>query len=240
MNKQEIEYLESLLIDVENEIGDTQIPYSEGKVVIGMIGEGILDEYFKCKSIIDTVINLDKKVIYSLKKAISYSYCEEVTKNFNLTDKISEEEFLSFYYIENAMYRTSTLWDCLAQLYNLHNSLGYDIEKIYYKTFFNNLGQSKYYKLDPLVLEINSYLTEDDDTSSSGRWIGNHEYIKRYRNKMTHRNSPDVLSFSSYDLNIKSHPRFVLKRLVEDYNKGIQFFIEIVKRVKEKLQIELK
>ena len=42
----------------------------------------------------------------------------------------SREEFLAYYFSENALFRLSTLWDILAQFYNIFYNLGkenYDI-----------------------------------------------------------------------------------------------------------------
>lgn len=235
MREDEIKYLKSLLIELKNEVGETDIPYSEGKIILGVSGDSPLNEYFSSKTMIDTVLNLDEKICYSLNKAIKFSYSKNLNRNFDMMRKGSESEFLAYYFIENVMYRSSTIWDCIAQLYNTHYKIGSDKENIYYKTFFNNIGQSKKFKNNSIVTEINDYLKEVDNTDISGRWMGNHDYVKRYRNKLTHQNSPEVLSMSNFDLNMKDHPKFILKRLMEDYNKGLYFFVDIVNKVKYEL-----
>ena len=231
MSNKEIKYLRGMLIDIGTKIGDTSVPYSEGKTVMGVIGDGLLTEYFACKTLIDTVINLDEKIRFSLDKAIYASYSKEVINNFDIMKKGGKEEFLAYYYIENAIYRTSTIWDCLAQLYNLHYSVGERKDRIHYKTFFNNMGQEKKFRTLSKIPSINQYLNEKDDTNTNGRWLGNHQYIKDYRNKLTHRNSPDEVSLSNYDFNLKTHPSFILKRLIEDYHIASSNFIEISKEV---------
>lgn len=224
----EKDYLSSLIINLDREIQDIKIPYTDNKVIIGVLGDSSLSKTFNVKTIVDTAKNLNRQIFFSLQSSIDYTYSEKAINNYNFQAINSEEEFLAYYFIDNAIYRTSTIWDILAQIYNLHFDIGEDKTKIFYKTFFNNLGQNPKLKNDDTIKKINVYLGENNNTNTDKRWKGNHEYIKLYRNKLTHRNSPSVTSFSEYDLNIKQPPSFVLKRLIEDYNSGINFFIDIV------------
>lgn len=40
---------------------------------------------------------------------------------------------------------------------------------------------------------------------------------------MTHRNSQDEVVFSSFDIKLKYHPVFILRRLLENYNQDTVF-----------------
>lgn len=50
---------------------------------------------------------------------------------------------------------------------------------------------------------------------------------------MTHRNSPNVAVASNLDFNLKHHPSFVLKRLVEDYAQVFYFINNILNEAME-------
>ena len=50
---------------------------------------------------------------------------------------------------------------------------------------------------------------------------------------MTHRNSPNVAVASNLDLNLKHHPTFILKRMVEDYVQAFRFIGDILKESME-------
>ena len=50
---------------------------------------------------------------------------------------------------------------------------------------------------------------EADDTNCEGKWKGNHSFVNDIRNKTTHRNSPDVVAISDYDINL-THPHIFL------------------------------
>jgi hypothetical protein len=233
MVEKERQYLESHITDLESEIEEIQIFYSDKKVITGVISENFMGKFFECKTVIDTVVNLDKKIKYSLEKAIEFTYSDEVVNEFNMIGKKGKKEFLAYYFIENAFYRTITSWDSLAQLYNSYFSVGKDKTKINYKTFFYNLNQDNQFSEPELVANIYSYLSELNDISGSGRWLGNHNYIKEYRNKVTHRNSPDIFSLSNFDINFKESPRFVLKRLIEDYHQAECFLKQIINYINE-------
>ena len=64
-------------------------------------------------------------------------------------------------------------------------------------------------------------------------WKGDHKYINECRNKMTHRNSPNVNAMSDFDLNFKDSPDFMLKRIIDDYNVASNYIKEILDRIEE-------
>ncbi|GAB6109085.1 Cthe_2314 family HEPN domain-containing protein [Fusibacter bizertensis] len=232
MRSKEMLYLNALMMDIEKELGNISIPFSEGKIVYGASGPGLIGKYFSCKMIIDSTISVNDKILYSFSNALINIYSDEVLDDFAMFSKGGEKEFLAFYYLENIIYRTSMIWDYTAQLYNLFYELGEDLDKIHYKSFFNNCGQSKKFKHNPSIQKINSYFKESDDISSDvAKWSGNHNYVKELRNEMTHRSAFDVTALSPVSIKMKPHPAYVLKRVLEDYNSGISFFKEIALEV---------
>lgn len=222
--KNEITYLSSLIVDVEKEVGNLSFKYGIAGVA-GPLGDGLLGNYFSCKMLIESLISLNKKIIYSFEEGLKYVYSKSVLDNFRSHELGGQDEFLSFYYLENIIYRTSIIWDYTAQLYNIFYRLNKDVDKINYKNFFNELGQSKKFKKNKDVISINNYFKETDDTFvENGKWKGNHNYIKELRNEMTHRSSFDVAALSPLAIKLKPSPIFVLKRTLEDYNTGVNFF----------------
>lgn len=70
-------------------------------------------------------------------------------------------------------------------------------------------------------------------------WKGNHSFVNGMRNKMTHRNSPNVSVASDFDMNLKSHPCIVLKRTIEDYAVSFKYISEILNDIEAKCQEEI-
>ena len=81
--------------------------------------------------------------------------------------------------------------------------------------------------------EINNYIEELDDIECDGDWKGNHGFATELRNKMTHRNSPNVAVLSDYDMNLKNHPVFLIKRILEDYVVVSKCIEEILDMIEE-------
>lgn len=212
-----------------------KIGFGEDKFIYGITTavnreENKLSRMVKYDTLYKTLIDLDLKIKISFKKAIEYTYSKNVIENFSILEISSEEELLAYYYIENALFRTSSLWDILAQFYRLKYSLNIDVTKVYYKQIFNpNAEFSTSYK--EKANTIFNYINEDDDTSSEGRWHGNHSFINNLRNKMTHRNSPNLSVISDFDVNFKHHPSLILKRTIEDYNIVSIFLREIIDEI---------
>ena len=83
--------------------------------------------------------------------------------------------------------------------------------------------------------EINDYLNESDDTNCEGEWKGNHLFVNGIRNKMTHRNSPNIAVMSDYDMNFKHHPVFIIKRILEDYVTASKYIGEILDEIEKEV-----
>lgn len=57
-----------------------------------------------------------------------------------------EEERLAYYYIENSLFRISSLWDILAQLFCLYYNIKIPTNDIYYNKLFNQERKDYYRK----------------------------------------------------------------------------------------------
>ncbi|EGT0690320.1 Cthe_2314 family HEPN domain-containing protein (plasmid) [Clostridium perfringens] len=241
-NIKEIEYLKSKLSEITYDANRFNILIGDsGKFIFGIMTpnkskETPLSKFMKFRTLYDTLKDLDFKIKISFEKGIEYAYSESVSNNFSFVNYPTEDEILAYYFIENALFRTSSLWDILAQLYCLTYDVPININEIHYKQIFNpRLSYSKKFKKDARI--ISDYLRESDFTNTDKEWTGNHKYANKCRNKMTHRNSPNVLALSDYDLNIKQHPTYMLKRIIEDYNTVSKYIDKILTEI-EKTSIE--
>lgn len=236
-NKSEINYLESKLSEVSYNPYRFMLMIGEDKFLFGLISgsnsEAPFGKLMQYKTIYDTLRDLDWKIKLSFDKSIKYAYSEPVQKDFSLLEEESAEERLAFYYIENALFRTSSLWDMLAQLYRLFYNIEIPKEKVYYKKIFDPLNNSDNFKVK--ATEIYNYINQDDDTECEGEWKGNHSFSNNLRNKMTHRNSPNVAVISDYNINLKHHPAFQIKRIIEDYVVVSQFINEVLNEIENEI-----
>lgn len=129
------------------------------------------------------------------------------------------------------------MWDLLAQLYNIHFDLKYDIDKVYYRTLFNNCAQGK--NAIPQARRIDAYFREADnmDTTPCG---GNHAYVTEFRNKMTHRNAPSISAINQYAIELRPPAMYVLIRVIEDYAQVSHYINEFLSQIDfEKLLSEI-
>lgn len=238
----EVEYLKSKISQVSYDTNRFKMYCGENKYVFGVIspegGEAPLSKLMQYKTLYDTLKDLDWKIKKSFEEGLKYIYSEEVQKNFSVFNSNSEEENLAYYYIENALFRTMSLWDILAQLYCLFYQVRINKEKVYYKKVFNpKLDYSNKFKTK--AKEINKYLKQEDDIQVEGEFEGNHEYTNNYRNKMTHRNSPNVACINDYDFNFKDYPSFILQRTIEDYATVSEYLGEILDEIEVEVLKEI-
>lgn len=212
----------------------------DGKILIGSTSSkdsvSPFSKIMNYKTIYDTIVDLDAKIQYSFKMAIEYAYSDSEFKLLSAPE--SMEEILTFYYIENAVFRTSSCWDMLAQLYRLHYDIDIEPDKVYYKRVFNEKNP-QYVSFKDKAQKISAYINEEDDTRTDGIWKGNHKYINDFRNQMTHRNSTNITIFSDFDINIKNPPCFLLKRAIEDYFMSYKFIDEILAMIEVECKNEL-
>lgn len=234
----EREYFNNKLLQVKYNPDRFKLMIGEDRYLFGVVSAGDDEAPFsrlmQYKTLYDTLIDLDWKIKLSFEMAIKYAYSESVQNNYNLFKKGTEEEQMAFYYIENALFRTSSLWDLLAQFYRLYYKIDVPKEKVYYSKIFNpSLGFSINFKTK--ATEITAYFEETDDTDCNGEWKGNHTFVNSIRNKMTHRNSPNVAVMSDYDTNLKQHPVFLIKRILEDYATATKYIKEILDEIEKEV-----
>ncbi|MFC3801022.1 Cthe_2314 family HEPN domain-containing protein [Cohnella sp. GCM10012308] len=230
MREHEIEYLKSQLFDIDFDKYEFGMQFGDNKVVMGIMGDNEYSIIFEYKALTITFLNLCKKINYSLEKAIELIYNTDVYDSFSMFKSGSEDEFKAYYYIENGIFRIATLWDILAQIYNLLYQCDLDNNKIHYYRFFEKLSKSENSIAKVTAQSLIDYFNETPDGNYEGntRWIGNHKEVNNYRNKMTHRNSPDETVLSNFDLNLKTHPSLLLKRVLEDYKQATIWLDEVI------------
>lgn len=189
-----------------------------------------INQFFMYKTLYDTIIDIDKKTKKSFSHALKWEYKSDTTK-FSMISSPTKEENEAIYYTENAMFRTSILWDLLAQLYNVRYNGNNNPEKVHYGRLFD--CESHRNNPNPIATKIHEYLTEKDDTDGAYNefWSGNHKYVKKYRNKLSHRNSPNVFTISNYDIQCRMPMRYVLKRLIEDYVRVSEFINSMLEEI---------
>jgi Cthe_2314-like HEPN len=235
----EVKYLQDKIKEIIYNENRFKLMMGNEKFLFGIVSApntpAPFSELMQYKTIYDTLRDLDNKIKFSFEKAIYYSYSSNVQNNFSFLNNSSEEETMAYYYIENALFRTSSLWDMLGQLYRLYYQIEIDQDKVYYKKIFNPLSPYSI-KYKDKANEINNYLNQENDTNIDGEWKGNHKFVNDCRNKMTHRNSPNIAVMSDYDINFKNHPSFLLKRIVEDYNVVSKYISEILDEIDKEIQ----
>lgn len=225
------ESLDWLKGQVDNIIFDKalfQVGYGENKYIFGAMYTVEEDEVdiFAISSIYNTIIDLNSKIKYSFNTVVDCNLSENLMEH-RVFDKPSEDEMKALYYIENMIFRTSTLWDMLAQLCNVFWKKKKPVNKIYTESFFHDYSQGKNKKL--FAKDVYNYFSEEEEIKSdTQKWKGNFEYIKEFRNKMTHRNSPNITILSNFDMQLRPPAIFILKRVTEDYLKAIEFILRIL------------
>ena len=236
----EKEYLLNIVNSIQYNKKRFRLMLGDDKYIFGIIsGKQIsapspFSKLMQYKTLYDTLRDLDYKIKISFVKAIELSY-SDVFKNFSLFEESSIDEQNTYYFIENALFRTSILWDLLAQFYRLYYEIDIETTKVYYNRIFNpnNSVNDKFKEKSKKIYE---YISQEDNTDCEGEWKGNHAFANEQRNKMTHRNSPNVGVMSDFDFNVKNHPAFILKRIIEDY-KAVSIFLSEILDIIEKAEM---
>lgn len=233
MRINEIEYLKNQLFEINIEKYQLGMKFGESKEVMGVLGTHETSIIFDYKTLISTFVNLCNKINYSIHKAIELTYNTEVYKNFDMFSEGSADEVQAYYYIENAIFRIATLWDLLAQIYNKLYKCRLSYNKIHYYKFFEGLLKSSDENRKKHAKKLIDYFNENsnDDYNGDNRWRGNHKEVNNYRNKMTHRNSPDETVLSNFDFNLKQHPSVLLRRVSEDYKQVTTWLSEAIEEI---------
>lgn len=189
---------------------------------------------------INTWLNNINSLIWSINISLNQAI-EKIANNSKLfiPFRITNEDRISYYYLENAIIRLVSLWDSLAQLYNCFFRIQVPIHKITYSKFFqpnekerdrikNKIGDKNATFLFQLTSKIRHYITETDDTSTKP-WLGDHEYIKNIRNFFTHKTTPNDWSIlNSSEMNrMPDAPLYELERIFNDYSRLYCYITEI-------------
>ena len=207
----------------EDENGNTQ---PTGKIIFSIQSKDQkLNIYNDTKAIYETIIDLCEKISTSF----AYTY-EGIAKlrtegAWNPFMAASANENLTFYFIENVVFRTSVLWDLLAQLYNVLWNIGKKPHQIHAKEFFIELNKKEAYKqaTGDIVLYFNK--TGDD---------GHFCFVKHYRNQLTHRASPNISNLpSDSEAGLRQHPLYVACRVAFDYLKALEFINDALDKLDE-------
>ena len=230
---QEEQQLRKLYNDIQYDPDLFKIYVSTDKYIMGFMSPNPEDDsFFMYKTLYDTIVDLDGKIKKSFDSALRWEYISNI-ECFSMIAPPSAEEAEAIYYTENAVFRISALWDLLAQLYNVKYKNNRNSDKIYYHTLFHNDAQGKH--PNPLAQKIYAYITEGEEKDriyeKDEFWKGNHEYFSTYRNKMTHRNSPNVATLSNYDIELRMPMRYVLKRVIEDYVRASEFVKQLLDEI---------
>lgn len=232
-SNKEILYLRNKLASVTYKGDRFKIAVGDNKEIFGTTGGDLRDPFHKLveiKEIYKTIIEIDSKIQISINEAIKYADLDPSKDNFSFLEG-NKMQFLAYYFIENALFRVSSLWDLLAQLYNIYYDIRLPINELHYWKFFT----SKKYK-NIIGKKIGLYLKQEDNIDCEGEWQGNHKYVKNLRNKMTHRNSPNITSISNFDTEFKLPPLYLLKRITEDYATASKYIDELLNKAQKNLK----
>lgn len=210
-----------------------RVSVGDGKYIFGaIIGNSTSSDkvdFFKISSIYDTIIDLNEKIKYS------FYMSAECNPSENLADHVvfgkpQKSENTAIYFIENLVFRSAILWDMLAQVCNAFWLINKPTDEIYVACFFHDLAQGK--KARQFAKDVYQYFKQEEEIRGDMEaWDGNHEYVKKYRDQMTHRNSPNVSTMSSFAIELRPPAIFVLKRATEDYLMAIKFLNIILDEV---------
>ncbi len=237
INNREREELLNLINEFKVPNDNLYIRINNGKFVVGMVSSSKKDnndieKIYMYNHFLQSTRDVFVKTKLSLIYAIAY--CEKINpKDFNfLNNDLNNDEFMCYYYLEDALYRVEMLWDALAQIYNLYSNKNIDSKNIYYKGFFKELYKEKKYKEIFNIKSIYKYLTEKESKDDISKGV--HHYISNLRNVSTHRYSLSVTAISNNDKNgchLRQAEPYLLYKICFDFNKVMYFVSEILERV---------
>lgn len=230
-----LQWLKSKVDNVSFDENRFHISVGDGKYIFGAImnvpKSSNSPDYFAISSIYDTIADLNHKIRYSFYMAAECEPSESLEDHIWI-GKPQANELTATYFIENMVFRTEILWDMLAQLYNEFWLVKKPKDKIYAERFFKEMAQGKNVK--QRAESICEYFSqENDERGNCETWGGNHKYIKDYRNQMTHRNSPNISTMSSFAQELRPPAIYVLKRATEDYLKAVEFIKDALDEISE-------
>lgn len=229
MKEKGAEYFRRIIDSIHYDRNVFTVLYGEGKVIIGALVHDSpeVSNFFNYVTIFNSILDVDSKIKYSIEEATKWGG-NPPFEEWDPFQKPSCEEYKAIYYTENATFRIMILWDLLAQLFNIKAGLGKSFDKVYSAQIFHNAQQGK--KPDPFAKRVYEYMRQDDNKDVEP-WEGNHAFLRDYRDKMTHRSSPNITSISDYSRELRLPVVYALKRVVEDYKQVSNFIQEIVSEI---------
>ena len=213
-----------------------QLRSETGRIAMVMTPKGSKNpagEMTAFRAIYMTVLDLNWKIKVSLQIAGEYAFENE--KEFNPFDPIDNKKRGAIYYIENALFRETSLWDMLAQGYrmlydvkkNLKNNK-IDIDHVGYKSFFDP-AKTPHNNFEKDADAIYQYITGDN-------W---HKVINELRNQMTHKFSPNLPIMSNYTMNLPYPLTIQIQAVLEDFIVVSSFLKGLFETAETKILSEL-
>ena len=229
MKDEEKQYFEDTISSVHYEKNAFTLWYGDEKIIMGALipEETEVQKFFSYATIYHTLLDVDWKIKLSLHEAVKYAETVDFQK-WNPITTPSENEKIALYYIENAIFRTEVLWDLLAQMFNMKENIGKPIDKIYAAQLFHDAQQGK--RANAFAKKVYTYMQQPDNCDVEP-WEGNYSYVKQIRDKLTHRNAPSVSTMSNFDINLRMPSIYILKRVVEEYQKVSSFIAEYLQLI---------
>lgn len=173
------------------------------------------------RSVYKSVLELDWKIKVSLSIAAAHVLKDD--ENVNSWLPVAYSQKAASYYIENALFRLTSLWDMLAQgyraLYDVKknsNGASIYINRVYYKKFFDP-KETPHTDFEDEANRIFDYISNNC----------NHRTSNELRNQMTHRFAPNVLYISNYTVNVPYPMSFQITTILEDYIKVGKYLSEL-------------
>lgn len=221
--------------EFDNDYYQLRLASDHSKIIFGIYSQhdDKISKIVKCRNVFLSIKSMQKAIRYSLQQAMYYSYHEKVNSfdNFQFISEwyASDEEFLAYYFLDNAIFRVSSLWDMLAQLYNIIYDIGKDVHGINYHNFFKN-NKDTYQEFQKIYEYFEEDEPEDIKYQSDAIWKGNHQFLKDYRNMQTHIRTQSLTGMSNLDFNIKTHPLIILKRTTDEFYSVCGFIDEALQK----------
>lgn len=229
MKTEESSYFSNIINSIQYDSNAFTIWYSGDKVMLGALVKNTpeVQTFFNYATIYNTIIDTDAKIKLSLQEAINAADNPSFD-DWKPLESPSADEYRAIYFTENAIFRTAVLWDLLAQIFNIKAGIGKPFDKVYATQIFHDAQQGK--RGNPFAKKVYTYMTQKDN-SDVEPWEGNYAYVKDFRDKMTHRASPNISSFSEFSSELRMPAIYILKRVIEDYKQVSDFIQEFLKDI---------
>lgn len=173
------------------------------------------------RSVYKSVLELDWKIKVSLSIAAAHVLKDD--ENVNSWLPVAYSQKAASYYIENALFRLTSLWDMLAQGYRVlydvkKNLMGkkIDINHMKYKNFFDHT-KTPHTNFEDEANRIFDYISNNC----------NHRTTNELRNQMAHIFTPNLFYISNYTVNAPYPMSFQITTILEDYIKVTKYLSEL-------------